>query len=128
MQKYEDYLEEMYELHSNNQKITSKELVKKLKVSRSSVSQMLRKLKKEGFIDFVPYGDIKILKKGIEKGQAIAEIHEALEELFEKLSIKKNIALNDIHGLEHHLSPETLNAIRRLNKHLDNYPLDNNTN
>ena len=128
MQKYEDYLEEMYDLHSNNQKITSKELVKKLKVSRSSVSQMLRKLKKEGFIDFVPYGDIKILEKGIKKGQKIAEIHKALENLFEKLYIEKNIALKDIHGLEHHLSPETLNAIKKLNKHLEKHPLDNNTN
>ena len=128
MQKFEDYLEEMYELYLKSELITSKEIVKRLGVSRSSVSQMLRKLKKENYIDFKPYGNITLLEKGIKIGKKISETHEVLELLFEKLRIDKTTALNDIHGLEHFLSEGTLERIKKLNKHLDKFPLNDDTN
>jgi len=128
MQKFEDYLEEMYELYLKSELITSKEIVKRLGVSRSSVSQMLRKLKKENYIDFKPYGKITLLEKGIKIGKKISETHEVLELLFEKLRIDKTTALNDIHGLEHFLSEGTLERIKKLNKHLDKFPLNDDTN
>ena len=128
MKHFEDYLETMYYIEKNNQKITSIEIAKELKVSKSSVSQMLRKLKKEKFINFEPYKEIILLEKGRNLGEKIAKNHITLEKLFTKIGISKKIALKDIHGLEHYLSHETIQAIEKLNLHLEKHPLDNNTN
>ncbi|MBT5347116.1 metal-dependent transcriptional regulator [bacterium] len=128
MKHFEDYLEIMYYIEKNNQKITSIEIAKELKVSKSSVSQMLRKLKKEEFINFEPYKEITLLEKGRNLGKKIAKNHITLEKLFTKIGVSKSIALKDIHGLEHYLSHETIQAIEKLNLHLEKHPLDNNTN
>ena len=128
MKHFEDYLEIMYYIEKNNQKITSIEIAKELKVSKSSVSQMLRKLKKEEFINFEPYKEIILLEKGRKLGEKIAKNHFTLEKLFTKIGVNKKIALKDIHGLEHYLSHETIQAIEKLNLHLEKHPLNNNTN
>ena len=128
MQHFEDYLEIMFYLKKTDKKITSIEISKKLEVSRSSVSQMLRKLKKENYIDFEPYKEIILLEKGFLLGEKIAKNHIILENLLTKIGVSKKIALKDIHGLEHYLSHETIEAIEKLNLHLEKYPLDNNTN
>ena len=128
MQHFEDYLETMFYIEQNKQKITSVQIAKELKVSKSSVSQMLRKLKKEEFIDFEPYKEITLLEKGRKLGEKIAKNHITLENLLTKIGVSKKIALKDIHGLEHYLSHETIEAIEKLNQHLDKYPLNNNTN
>ena len=128
MKHFEDYLETMFYIEQNKQKITSVQIAKELKVSKSSVSQMLRKLKKEGFIDFEPYKEITLLEKGRKLGQKIAKNHIILENLLTKIGVSKKIALKDIHGLEHYLSHETIQAIEKLNQHLEKNPLNNNTN
>ena len=128
MQHFEDYLETMFYIEQNKQKITSVQIAKKLKVSKSSVSQMLRKLKKEEFIDFEPYKEITLLEKGRKLGEKIAKNHITLENLLTKIGVSKKIALKDIHGLEHYLSHETIQAIEKLNQHLEKNPLNNNTN
>lgn len=128
MKHFEDYLEIMFNLTKENKKITSIEISKKLEVSRSSVSQMLRKLKKERYIDFEPYKEITLLEKGRELGKKIAKNHITLENLLTKIGVSKKTALKDIHGLEHYLSHETIEAIEKLNHHLDKFPLNNNTN
>ena len=127
MQHFEDYLETMFYIEQNKQKITSVQIAKELKVSKSSVSQMLRKLKKEEFIDFEPYKEITLLEKGRKLGEKIAKNHITLENLLTKIGVSKKIALKDIHGLEHYLSHETIEAIEKLNQHLDKHPLNNNT-
>ena len=127
MQHFEDYLETMFYIEQNKQKITSVQIAKELKVSKSSVSQMLRKLKKEEFIDFEPYKEITLLEKGRKLGEKIAKNHITLENLLTKIGVSEKIALKDIHGLEHYLSHETIEAIEKLNQHLDKYPLNNNT-
>lgn len=128
MKHFEDYLEIMYYLNEQNQNITSIEISKRLKVSRSSVSQMLRKLKKENYIEFEPYKDIKLQKKGFLIGEKIAKNHHILETLLTHIGVPKSVALKDIHGLEHYLSHETIEAIQKLNLHLKDHPLNNNTN
>jgi len=115
----EDYLRAMYHLLEDNNKkeIKSVEIAKFMKVSKPSVSEMLKKLKKEDMINFKKYGEVKLTRKGIKSAIDITYKHRIIE-LFLKEVIKvKNSAIhNEAHKLEHAFSGNSIKKLEALLK------------
>ena len=113
----EDYLKMIYELGGNNIKVSNKQLVTRLMVSAASVSEMVTKLLKEGFVEHVPYQGIQLTQAGLQKASALVRKHR-LWEVF--LVNYLGYAWNEVHEeaevLEHVTSIE---LARRLDKYLD---------
>lgn len=112
----EDYLKMIYELGGNNKKVSNKQLVTRLMVSAASVSEMVTKLLKEGFVEHVPYQGIQLTQAGLQKASALVRKHR-LWEVF--LVNYLGYAWNEVHEeaevLEHVTSIE---LARRLDKYL----------
>lgn len=110
----EDYLRTIYNLLEDNNKkqLKSIEIVKFMKVSKPSVSEMLKKLKKEKLVNFKKYNKVGLTKKGTRKAADIAYKHRIIE-LFlkEVLKVKKSISHKEAHKLEHAFSN---NSIKKL--------------
>ena len=58
----EDYLKAIYRISEFHELVTNKELAEMLRVSPPSVSEMVTKLEKEGYVDYTAYKGSKITR------------------------------------------------------------------
>ncbi|QQP70862.1 metal-dependent transcriptional regulator [Carnobacterium sp. CS13] len=115
----EDYLKKIYELGGTDTKINNKEIVKGLEVSAASVSEMMTKLLKEGFIERIPYQGVQLTAEGLRKASILVRKHRLWEVfLVEHLCYSWNQVHEEAEILEHVSSTELTN---RLEAYLD-YP------
>lgn len=54
----EEYLEVLYRNGSNREQVSTTQLSKELNIAPGSVTQMLKKLEKLGYIDYTPYKEL----------------------------------------------------------------------
>ena len=109
----ENYLEAMLMLQEERGYIRSIDVAEKLGVSKPSVSYATKRLRESGYISLDPAGMIVLEPPGLEIAERIYERHKLLTELFISLGVSPDIALQDACKIEHDLSVETFDAIRR---------------
>lgn len=111
----QDYLRTIYELEENG--VKSIEIAKKLKISKASVSEMLRKLKKEDLISIKPYSKILLTKKGKQQAEKYFDKYYTIKRFVKRfLNHNDEKATEEAHKLEHAFSED---SIIILNKILD---------
>ena len=116
----EDYLETIYKLKKENQQVRVSDLAGALGVSKPSVTQMIQRLHQEGLVVYRRYLTVNLTPKGRKIGKVVADRHEVLADFFTFLGIPQHIQEKDIHGIEHHLSPVTLEKLRNVTQFLKN--------
>lgn len=118
----EDYLRTMYGLYekldSKEEGIMSINIAKELKITRPSVSGMLKKFVQEGYIKFTPYSKIFFTSKGLKEAQRVMHNHRVIEVFLKNiLKYASSKVHEEAHRLEHAFSEE---SIKRLDKYLNN--------
>ena len=109
----EDYLESISELGGLKGYATTLDISRHMNVSPPSVTKMLQKLDKDGYLEYEKYHGINLTSKGNQVAEAIRQKHSTLLEIFEILGIKKDIANQDVEGMEHYLNPKTIKRLRK---------------
>ena len=109
----EDYLEAMLMLKQERGYIRSIDVAEKLGVTKPSVSYATKRLRESGYISFDPAGMILLLPPGQEIAERMYERHMLLTELLIGLGVEPEIAREDACKIEHDLSVESFDAIRR---------------
>ncbi len=109
----EDYLEAMLMLKEERGYIRSIDVADKLGVTKPSVSYATKRLRENGYISFDPAGMIVLEAQGLEIAERILERHRLLTELLIGLGVSPETALQDACKIEHDLSIESFDAIRR---------------
>ena len=109
----EDYLEAMLMLKQERGYIRSIDVAEKLGVTKPSVSYATKRLRESGYISFDPAGMILLLPPGLEIAERMYERHMLLSELLIGLGVEPEIAREDACKIEHDLSVESFDAIRR---------------
>lgn len=115
---YEDYLERIFEITSETGNVRAIDLAERLGVSKGSVSQMLTRLERDGYINREHYRGFSLTPLGKKTALNIRKRHQVLEEFLELLHIPDSVRENDIEGLEHSLSETTLTALESLVNYL----------
>ncbi len=77
----EEYLEAVYRLEREGPGVTTSGLASSLGVAPASVSGMLKKLAKDGYVQQVGRGEVKLTKKGLEVGVRVLRRHRLAERL-----------------------------------------------
>ena len=93
-QEYEDeYLETLYEFHekSPGARVSNGELASYLDVSPASATEMVQRLAKNGFVDYVPYKGTCLTEKGLEHGMMMKRRHRLAEVLLTKLPFEGDV-------------------------------------
>lgn len=72
------YLKCIYQLMEKNGKVYAKDLSKTLKVGRSSVSEALKLLMLKGYIEYLPYQNIKITPMGAQIADLQTKRHQII--------------------------------------------------
>ncbi|MBW2484460.1 MAG: metal-dependent transcriptional regulator [Deltaproteobacteria bacterium] len=110
----EDYIEAIFHIVDEKKVARGKEIAKRLKVSRASVTEALRSLSKKGLIHYEPYEVITLTEKGKVVAEDVIRRHEALKEFFIKvLAIDDTIAEESACRIEHAAPPEVIDRLIR---------------
>ena len=109
----EDYLEAMLMLKEEHGYIRSVDVAGKMGVTKPSVSYATKRLRESGYITLDQAGMIVLLEPGREIAERMYERHKLLTELLIGLGVSPETAREDACKIEHDLSEETFDAIRR---------------
>ncbi len=109
----EDYLEAMLMLKEERGYVRSIDVADKLGVTKPSVSYATKRLRESGYITMDPDGLITLTDKGLEIAERMYERHKLLTKLLIRLGVDPETAREDACRIEHDLSVESFDAIRR---------------
>ena len=107
----EDYLESMIILKEKNGYDRSIDIAGFLGVTKPSVSNAMKRLREEGYIEMDRSGLITVTDKGMEIADKIYTRHKILKDFFISLGVDPDVAEEDACRIEHDISDETFNAI-----------------
>ena len=93
--------------------IRSIDVAEKLGVTKPSVSYATKRLRESGYISLDSAGMIVLLEPGREIAERMYERHKLLTELLIGLGVSPETAREDACKVEHDLSVESFDAIRR---------------
>jgi DtxR family transcriptional regulator, manganese transport regulator len=108
----EDYVEAIAEVIRLREVCRAVDLVERFEVSHVTVKRTLGRLKRDGFVEVEPYGPVALTARGKRLARVSAERHTTVLEFLLALGISEATAMVDSEGIEHHVSAETLKAMR----------------
>ncbi len=109
----EMYLESIYVLNKQHGNVRSIDVCDYLGYSKPSVSRAVGLLKNGGYLIMESDGRLTLTDLGNEIAQKIYQRHTILTKLLVSLGVSEQTAAEDACKLEHHISDETFNAIKK---------------
>ena len=112
--RVEDYLEAIYRQVQERGYTSTIDLADKLQVKPPTVSIMLRKLDRDGYLMYEPYRGMKLTEKGEKVAISVISRHRVISEFLSIIGVAEREAQHDAEGIEHHVLPTTVHKIERL--------------
>lgn len=115
----EDYIEQIYNLIHSKGYARVSDIAEHLDVHPSSVTKMVQKLDKDNFVDYEKYRGFVLSEKGKKIGKKLVFRHELLEDFLEIIGVDEENIYNDVEGIEHHLSWNSIDRIGDLVRYFE---------
>lgn len=112
----EDYLETILMLSETKPVVRSVDIANELGYKKSSVSVAMRNLRERGHIRVTDEGYIYLTESGMKIAEMIYERHKLISEWLVKIGVPEIIAVDDACRVEHDLSQESFDAIKKFIK------------
>ena len=109
----EMYLESIYVLNKENSPVRSTDVAEYMGFSKPSVSRAISLLRSGGYVNMDRDGYLTLTDEGTRVAQKIYDRHNLLTRLFVSLGVSEDTASSDACKIEHHVSDETFEAIKR---------------
>ena len=110
----ENYLETILVLTKRNGSVRSIDIAEEMNFTKASVSRAMSILKRDNYIIMEPDGRILLTKDGQKKAAAVYDRHVTLTRFInEVLGVDEDIAEKDACRIEHVISQESFEAIKR---------------
>jgi len=113
-QSAEDYLERIHELIEEKGYARVVDIASSLKVKQASVTSMVQKLGEAGYLKYEKYRGLILTDKGSDVARRIRNRHETLSRFFSLFDLDAESQRQDIEGIEHYLSPDTVQILADL--------------
>lgn len=110
----EMYLETVYILTQKSDSVRSIDICEYMGYSKPSVSRAIGLLKSGGYITVDEKGYIKLTEEGTSVALKMFERHTMLSNFLIKIGVDEKTASEDACKIEHHISEESFNAIKKL--------------
>ena len=107
------YLETILKLSLHQQYVHSIEIANAMGFSKPSVSIAMKNLKEQGYITVDSDSHIHLTEEGRSIAETIYERHLVLTRFFEALGVSPEISEQDACRIEHFISQDTFEAIKR---------------
>jgi DtxR family transcriptional regulator, Mn-dependent transcriptional regulator len=114
----EDYVRAIYILNKNEQGTGVTHIAKRLKLSKSTVSERIKELVRDGLAIAAPYAEVELTKKGAAIGKKLTYKHRLIEVfLHQTLKMPKDQVHAEAERLEHAFSDEAIERLDAFLKH-----------
>ncbi|GIO07077.1 transcriptional regulator MntR [Brevibacillus reuszeri] len=110
----EDYLERIYSLIEEKGYARVSDIAEALEVHPSSVTKMVQKLDKDKYLVYEKYRGLVLTAKGKKIGKRLVDRHSLLEEFMRVIGVAEEHVYQDVEGIEHHLSWESITCLEYL--------------
>jgi len=110
----EDYLERIYKLIDEKGYARVSDIAEGLEVHPSSVTKMIQKLDKDEYLIYEKYRGLILTTKGKKIGKRLVDRHQLLEQFLTLIGVQHENIYNDVEGIEHHLSWDSITQIETL--------------
>lgn len=114
----EMYLETIYQLSRERGTVRSVDVAESMGYSKPSVSRAVGLLKTGGYLVMEKDGTLTLTETGLETAQKVYERHTILTNLLIRLGVSPETAAEDACKMEHVISDETFEAMKR---HISQY-------
>ena len=108
----EDYVEAIEDIEIEQGTCRVKDLAARIQVSHVTVTRILNRLADAGLVTRTPYGPVGLSEEGRQMARASRDRHEIVVAFLRRLGVTASTAERDAEGMEHHVSDETLAAMR----------------
>ena len=114
----EMYLETIYQLLQQRGSVRSVDVAESMGYSKPSVSRAVGLLKQGGYLQVDKDGSLLLTETGLTTAKKVVERHEILTNLLIRLGVSPETAAEDACKMEHVISDETFEAMKR---HISQY-------
>ncbi len=104
----QDYLEAIHELIETKGYAKVVEIAERLNLKGPSVTRMVQKLSRDGYLKYEKYRGIVMTDQGRLTATDMQRRHHLLQNFLMGLGVDAKTAYADAEGMEHHVSPKTL--------------------
>lgn len=109
----EMYLETIYILSEKNANVRSIDVCEHMGFSKPSVSRAISLLRGGGYVNMDKDGYLTLTELGREVAEKMYTRHRLLCDMLVSLGVSENTASEDACRIEHHISDESFEAIRK---------------
>jgi len=111
----EDYLSVIYKSADDNGEIKANQIAEQLNISAAAVTDMLRKLSQEGYVNYKRYKGTKLTKSGEEYARSMVRRHRIWELFLHQIvGLPWDKVHDEAHNLEHSASDELINRMEEM--------------
>ena len=118
----EDHIEQIYMLIEQKGYARVSDIAESLSILPSSVTKMVQKLDKDGYLIYERYRGLMLTPKGLKLGKRLVQRHELLEQFLRLIGVQEDKIYGDVEGIEHHLSSESIERIADLIQAMEEHP------
>ncbi len=118
----EDYLENIYKLINQKGYARVSDIAEALEVHPSSVTKMVQKLDRGKYLVYEKYRGLVLTPKGRKMGKRLVDRHQLLEEFLRIIGVSEELIYDDVEGIEHHLSWDSITCIEYLVQYFQQNP------
>ncbi|OYD09849.1 transcriptional regulator MntR [Paludifilum halophilum] len=118
----EDYLENIYKLIDTKGYARVSDIAEALEVHPSSVTKMVQKLDQSKYLVYEKYRGLVLTSKGKKIGKRLVDRHTLLEEFLRIIGVSEELIYDDVEGIEHHLSWDSITSIEYLVEYFQKNP------
>ncbi len=110
----EDYVEAIADTIAANGVCRSVDLVQKFAVTHATVNNTVARLQRDGLVTTSPYQPVELTAAGRRLATASRKRHEVVKSFLIAMGVSAETAAIDSEGIEHHVSKETLAAMKQI--------------
>ena len=119
LESQEDYLEKILQISQKKENVHAIDIAREMSFSKPSVSIAMNKLKEAGYIEINDKGEISLTESGLAIAEKTLEKHIILTNILVYLGVNEEIAKEDACRLEHDISDETWEVIKKHAKNIN---------
>jgi DtxR family transcriptional regulator, manganese transport regulator len=120
--RLEDYLEAIYNLDHEKGYASTADISDRLGVKPPTVSSMVVKLARSGYLEYQRYRGMKLTQAGEKVAKSVIRRHQVISEFISMIGVDEQTAFVDTEGIEHHVHPTTIRRLERLAEYLRENP------
>jgi len=109
----QNYLESILVISKRQEVVRATDICAYFGYSRPTVSVALKHFRESGLIHVDANNHITLTEEGLDVATSMYERHTALTQMLMQIGVPKEIAVEDACKIEHDLSPETFECLKR---------------